>query len=91
MKRYLLGAVAAAFLLAGPVGCGRKEAEDLRYRVGQLEQQLADKDKELAQLQVKVAESQSQLETVTAELVRVKVDRDKLKKEMAAYKKRYRY
>jgi septal ring factor EnvC (AmiA/AmiB activator) len=90
MKRYLLGAMAVVFLLAGPVGCGKRETGELRTRVGQLEQQLADKDKELTEVRARAAESASALDTATAELVKVKVERDKLKKEITALKKRHK-
>lgn len=88
MKRYVLGAMAVAFLLAGPVGCGKKEIEELKTRVTQLEQQVADKDKELTELRTKSADAQAQLEATTAQLVQVKTERDKLKKEVTALKKK---
>jgi septal ring factor EnvC (AmiA/AmiB activator) len=88
MKRYVLGAMAVAFLLAGPVGCGKKEIEELKTKVTQLEQQLGGKDNELTELRAKVADSQAQNEATTLQLVQVKAERDKLKKEVAALKKR---
>jgi hypothetical protein len=88
MKRYVLGAMAVAFLLAGPVGCGKKEIEELKTHVIQLEQQLTDKDKELTELRTKSADAQAQLEATTAQLVQVKTERDKLKKEVTALKKK---
>ena len=37
MKRYVLWAILAAFVVAGPVGCGKKEIEALNAKVTQLE------------------------------------------------------
>ena len=58
MKRYVLWAILAAFVVAGPVGCGKKEIEALNTKVTQLEkdlasakEQAADKTKEADEMQ----------------------------------------
>lgn len=88
MKRYAWLAVLAAFLLAGPVGCGKKEVDELKARVTQLDKdladtkgKLADKDKESAELKTKLEQSQATIEAQAAELVKLKGEREKLKQE----------
>jgi septal ring factor EnvC (AmiA/AmiB activator) len=95
MQRYMLAALAAVFLLAGPVGCGKKEIEELKGKVAGLEKELADtkdrlaaRDKDMEDATAKLQESQHQVKALTDQLVKVKVERDKYKKELAAAKKK---
>ena len=97
MKRYVLWAILAAFLVAGPVGCGKKEIEALNTKVTQLEkdlasakQQAADKTKEADELRARVNQMQSAADARAAELSKIKAERDKLKRDLAAAKKKRR-
>jgi Tfp pilus assembly protein PilN len=82
MKRYVLWAVLAAVLVAGPVGCGKKEIEELNARVVQLQKDLAAVTEELAE--------KAKVDAQAAELVKVKAERDRLKRDLAALKKKRR-
>ncbi|MBI3777494.1 MAG: hypothetical protein HY274_01015 [Gammaproteobacteria bacterium] len=97
MKRYVLWAIMAAFLVAGPVGCGKKEIEELKTRVTQLEKDLAgarqqadDKTKEADELRARVGQLQSAADARASELAKLKAERDKLKRDLAAAKKKRR-
>lgn len=93
-KRYVFGILTVALLLAGPVGCGKKELEELRVKSAQLEKdlasanaRLADKDKEVEDAR---AASDAQVKSLTEQLTKTKVERDKLKQELAALKRKKR-
>jgi peptidoglycan hydrolase CwlO-like protein len=95
MKRYLVLGVALAALLAGPTGCNRKEMDELKNRVTQLESDLkfaqtnlAERDKELIDFKAKATQAQGELESQTAKLTRVTRERDSYKKELTACRKR---
>ena len=97
MKRYVLWAILAAFLVAGPVGCGKKEIEALNTKVTQLEkdlastrQQAADKTKEADELRAKVNQMQARADAHAAEVSKLKAERDKLKRDLMAAKKKKR-
>jgi chromosome segregation ATPase len=94
-RKYLLWAVLATIVLAGPIGCGKKEIDELKIQVASLEKELADTkakladaDKETQEVRSKGEQGQANVEAQTAELVKVKVERDRLKQELAALKKR---
>ncbi len=56
-------------------------------RVAQLEQELMQVKNALNEIEFKVQQSQISIEMLTRQLVRVKVERDKLKQELAALAK----
>jgi septal ring factor EnvC (AmiA/AmiB activator) len=75
MKRYVLWAVLAVILAAGPVGCGKKEIEALNTKVTELQKnvsdakdQLAEKTKETDDLHAKVGQLQATVDAQAAEL-----------------------
>lgn len=93
-RTYLGVALLAVALLAG---CGRQEIEELRGKVAGLEGELAQARTQaeagaqrLTELQAALAQQKTENEQLTAELVKVKVQRDKLKQELAALKKKRR-
>ena len=95
MKRYVLWAILAAFVVAGPVGCGKKEIEALNVKVTQLEkdlasakESLAEKSKEADEMQAKAKQLQATVDASAAEIVKLKTERDKLKRDLAAAKKK---
>ena len=97
MKRYVLWASLAAFLVAGPVGCGKKEIEALNTKVTQLQKELADtkeqlaeKSKDAEEARTKATQMQATVDASAAEIVKVKAERDKLKRDLAAAKKKKR-
>jgi septal ring factor EnvC (AmiA/AmiB activator) len=97
MKRYVLWAVLAAVLAAGPVGCGKKEIEALNARVAQLQNDLsaandalAEKSREAEELGAKSKQLQATVNSQSAELVKIKAERDRLKRDLAALKKKRR-
>jgi septal ring factor EnvC (AmiA/AmiB activator) len=97
MRCYFAAAFLAAVVAAGPAGCGKQEADTLKARVGQLERELAEargmlqeRDRQLAELEARAEQSQAYIEGLTAELVKVKVERDKLKQELAALNRKTR-
>ena len=97
MKRYVLWAVLAAVLAAGPVGCGKKEIEELNAKVAQLQkdltsatEDLAEKSKEAEEAGAKAKQLQATVDAKAAELVKVKAERDRLKRDLAALKKKRR-
>lgn len=97
MKRYVLWAVLAAVLAAGPVGCGKKEIEELNAKVVQLQkdltvvtEDLAEKSKEAEEAGAKAKQLQATVDAQAAELVKIKAERDRLKRDLAALKKKRR-
>jgi peptidoglycan hydrolase CwlO-like protein len=97
MKRYVLWAILAAFLVAGPVGCGKKEIEALNTKVTQLQkelvdtkEQLSEKSKDAEEARAKAKQMQATVDASAAEIVKVKAERDKLKRDLAAAKKKRR-
>jgi septal ring factor EnvC (AmiA/AmiB activator) len=95
MKRYVLWAVLAAVLAAGPVGCGKKEIEELNARVAQLQQDLAavtedlsEKSKAAEEADAKAKQLQATVDAQAAELVKIQTERDRLKRDLAALKKK---
>lgn len=97
MKRYMLWAVLAAVLVAGPVGCGKKEIEELNAKVAQLQkdltaatEDLVEKSKEAEEAGAKAKQLQATVDAQAAELVKVKAERDRLKRDLAVLKKKRR-
>ena len=97
MKRYVLWAVLAAVLAAGPVGCGKKEIEELNAKLVQLQkdltvvtEDLAEKSKEAEEAGAKAKQLQATVDAQAAELVKVKAERDRLKRDLSALKKKKR-
>ena len=90
MKRYVLWAVMAAFLLAGPIGCGKKEIEALTVKVTQLEKDLAAANSMLAEKDKEAADARAENERCGAEKSKIQAERDKLKQELGAFKKKAR-
>ena len=95
MKRYVLWVVLAAVLVAGPVGCGKKEIEELNARVAQLQQDLAavtedlaEKSKAAEEADAKTKQLQATVDAQAAELVKIQTERDRLKRDLAALKKK---
>ncbi|GAB4508851.1 MAG: hypothetical protein Tsb0026_08100 [Sulfuricaulis sp.] len=97
MKRYVLWAVLAAVLAAGPVGCGKKEIEELNTKVTQLQkdltvakEDLAEKSKEAEEAVAKAKQMQATVDAQAADIVKIKAERDKLRRDLAALKKKKR-
>lgn len=97
MKRYVLWAILAAFLVVGPVGCGKREIEELNTKVTQLQkdlasakEQIADKNKEADDLRAKASQMQATVDAQAADIVKIKAERDKFKRDIAALKKKKR-
>jgi chromosome segregation ATPase len=97
MNRYVLWAILAAFMVVGPVGCGKREIEELNAKVTQLQtdvasakQQIAEKTKEAEELRAKADQLQTTVNSQAADLVKIKAERDKLKRDVAALKKKRR-
>jgi len=95
MKRYVLWAILAVFLVAGPAGCGKKEIEALNTKVAELQKevsdgkdQLAEKTKETDTLRAKADQLQATVDAQAAEIVKIKAERDKLNSELAAFRKK---
>jgi septal ring factor EnvC (AmiA/AmiB activator) len=100
--RGFSGAVIAIFLALSLAGCGAKEREELKQKVAGLEQQLVKAHSDLAEKEAlltevrtasdagaqKLKEAQATIEQQAAKLVRVQVERDKLRAEVAQLKKK---
>ena len=79
MKRYVLWAILAAFLVAGPVGCGKKEIEELNAKVLQLQkdlavakEDLAEKSKVADEAGAKAKQMQATVDAQAADIVKIK-------------------
>lgn len=97
MKRYLLWGVLAAVLVAGPVGCGKKEIEALNAKVSQLQQELtlarqdlAEKTRAAEEASAKAKQLQATVDAQAMDISKLKAERDKLKRDLAARKKKRR-
>ncbi|KPK67796.1 MAG: hypothetical protein AMJ84_12340 [Acidithiobacillales bacterium SM23_46] len=95
MKSRFAVAMLAALWLAGLAGCSNKEVLELKARVTRLEQDLAAsradlsaRDEALAEVSGHLAQTQAELKTQTEKLVRMKTERDKLKKDNNVLRKR---
>jgi len=89
MKRYVGWMVLAAVLLAGPIGCGKKEVDALKVKATNLEKELADtqtrlneRDKEIAELKGKAEQNQANIDALTAEIVKLKAENKKLQQDI---------
>jgi len=92
--KCLLSAMLATIVVVGLIGCNRQEVDHLKNRAASLEQELADTKAALAgarnELQDgrgKNAQSQTQVDALTTEATKCRVERDKLKQELAALKR----
>ena len=72
-------------VIAASLAFGCESAAD--KRVAHLEQELMQVKDALSEAEFKVQQSQVSIQMLTAQLVRVKVERDKLKQELAALAK----
>jgi len=95
MKYRFAAAMLAALWLAGVAGCSNKEVLELKARVERLEQdlaasriELATRDETLAEANARLAQTEAELKAQTEKLVRMKTERDKLKKDNNALRKR---
>lgn len=91
-RRFFLGVWA---LVAVASGCGQGEIDELRARVIGLEkelqasrEQLTANNAQLSELQTKLDQQQATVESLTRDLARVKVERDKLRQELTALKRK---
>lgn len=91
MQRQTLIGVALLVLLSA---CGKQEVEELRAKVAGLERELIEARAQLqlthqhtTDLRTTVEQQQATLDKLTADLVQVKVQRDKLRQELTALKK----
>lgn len=88
-------AMLAALWLASLAGCSNKEVLELKTRVERLEQDLAasrsevaNRDETLAEVNARLAQTETDLKAQTEKLVRMKTERDKLKKDNNVLRKR---
>jgi len=95
VPRFCLGSILALLTVGALLGCGRQEVHQFRAKVTELEHelqiargQLAENDRVIADLRAKVEQSDVSEEDLTTALVKVKVERDKLKQELTALRKR---
>lgn len=88
LRRVLMVAVVAV-LAAGVGACGSKEKEELRQKVTALEQQLTKANADLAASEGKVASLEESNKQAQAEVAKCKVERDQLKAELSALKRKY--
>jgi chromosome segregation ATPase len=95
LGRFLLAALVAATMLTGLAGCGKKEIEALKSRGTTIEQELADTKAKLAETTQELEDartaaqkSDTKEEALVDQLNKVRIERDKLKQELVALKKR---
>lgn len=102
MRRTAMAAAMVALISAGITGCGSKECDELRAKVGTLEQQLAQltkdnavKETELTALRGRLqtaeqalSQSQAQAETLSRDLEQTLTELNDAKIELAKRKKR---
>lgn len=95
MKFRTTAAVLVALCVVGLAGCGSKEIAELTARAGRLEQDLAasraalsEREAALAEANTRLAQTETELKTQTEKLVRMKTERDKLKKDNNLLRKR---
>jgi septal ring factor EnvC (AmiA/AmiB activator) len=87
MRRITLVALAAVLVL-GLAGCGGKEKEELRQKVANLEQQLAKATSQVAEREAAMASMDTSLKQAQDETAKCKVERDKLKADIAQLNKK---
>jgi len=97
MKRTVLWAVLALFLAGGLMGCGKSEIEQLNAKLTQsnkdlaaAKEELAEKSKLAEEAGAKSGQLQATVDAQAAEIVKIKTERDKLKQELTALKKKKR-
>ena len=88
LRRVLMIAV-AAMLLAGVSACGSKEKQARRDKVTALEQQLTRANADLAASEGKIASLNESNKQAQDEVAKCKVERDQLKAEISALKRKY--
>lgn len=88
MKRYVLWAALAAFLLAGPIGCGKQEIEELKAKVVQMEKDLVVANGRVAEKDKEIVDLRAELTRQGAEKAKLQAERDKLKQELTVRKKK---
>lgn len=88
LRRVLMVAV-AVMLVAGVSACGSKEKQALRDKVTALEQQLTRANADLATSEGRVAGLEETRQKLQDEVVKCKVERDQLKAEVSALKRKY--
>lgn len=88
LRRVLMIAV-AAMLLAGVSACGSKEKQALRDKVTAVEQQLTRANADLAASEGKIASLNESNKQAQDEVAKCKVERDQLKAEISALKRKY--
>ncbi len=93
--KSLLWAMLTMMVLAGPIGCGKKEIDELKTRLASAEKELTDSRAKLAEAEKQAAEARAESEQALADLkarntdlAKVRVERDKYKQELTALKKR---
>jgi predicted nuclease with TOPRIM domain len=89
MARRALMIAVAVLLAASVTACGSKEKQALRDRVTALEQQLTRANANLAASEGKVASLEESNRLAQDEVAKCKVERDQLKAEVAALKRKY--
>src|ERR1043166_1258860 len=94
-RTWLLWVLLATIVVAGPIGCSKKEIDELKTRVASLEKELADTQAKLADAdsasgdsRTKVEQWQTKEDVLAAEVTRVRVERDRCKQELSSLKKR---
>lgn len=89
MVRRVLMVAVAVMLVAGVSACGSKEKQALRDKVTALEQQLTRANADLAASEGSVASLKETRQKLQDEVVKCKVERDQLKAEIVALKRKY--
>ncbi len=88
LRRVLMVAVVAT-LATGVSACGSKEKQTLRDKVTALEQQLTRANADLAASEGKIASLNESNKQAQDEIAKCKVERDQLKAEISALKRKY--
>lgn len=88
LRRALMVAV-VVMLATGVSACGSKEKQALRDKVAALEQQLTKANADLAASEGKVASLEGSNRQAQDEVAKCKVERDQVKAELAALKRKY--
>lgn len=90
-RNWLLWVLLATIVAAGPIGCSKKEVDDLKTKVAALEKELGEtktKLEEADDIRTKVEQCQTKEDVLAAEVTRVRVERDRCKQELSSLKKR---
>ena len=90
-RNWLLWVLLATIVAAGPIGCSKKEIDELKSKVASLEKELSETQAKLADaedIRTKAEQCQTKEDVLAAEVTRVRVDRDRCKQELSSLKKR---